>query len=1324
MRPGCETRASVSAGVRKRKNVFLQQNSVSRASDVNLPIGGMHRRKLNWVFVTITSVLMVLFFFALAAAAEKNVLFVHTGKSNGPAVMILDRTFEAALTANSSDPIHLYNEYTDLWRFSTDEYQRALHDLFRQKYAGQHIDLVVVESPPALKFLLEYGDELFPGTPVIFCVMEGRLIESLQLKPNFNGVLAGLDFKKSLESALLLQPDTRNVIVVGGTSELDKSYLASAQRDFRAFEGRVEFTYLTDLSIEEIERRVAQPPPHAIVFNVVFYRDATGRSFPAVEAAARIARAANAPVYGIAEALVMPGGGVGGYLWSIEADATETARLARRILDGEKPQDIPIQVGDTNRYIFDWHQLKRWGISETGLPLGSVVRNRDLSFFERYKWYVLVVIALTLAEALLIAFLLLQRSRRAQAEEAIRDRLEFEKMLSELSASFLNLSAEDIDETIDRHLREVVKVTRVEGCSVFEFSGDYEEASIVHRYDTTGRVAPFSVVKFEQFPWYLNELRSGAVVKVRDINADLPEEAAAERKAAREVGIKSVLTVPIAISQTVTSAISVFTTESYCDWKDELETRLRLVGEIFVQAMLRKRTEEALRASEARVRRLIDSNIIGVIHTDGGGNVIDANGAFLEMVGYSQAELKAGSIRWADMTPAECLGLDEHGLEEAKTRGACTPYEKYYIRKDGSRVPVLLGYALLDATKDDYICFVLDLTENRLAEAALRESEDRYRDLVQHSHELICTHDLDGQVLSVNPWAGEVLGYDPEFLIGRNIRDCIPTESHGAVNEYLQAIRHDGFAKGLMQVKTATGERRLWEYDNTLRTEDVETPIVRGMAHDITDKKIAEQALRDSQAQVSGIVNSAMDAIITVDANQRVVLFNAAAEKMFRCSAQEAIRHPLERLIPAQFRVDHSSHIREFGETGVTTRAMAGARTIFGLRSDGEEFPLEASISQINVGGKKLFTVIMRDITERHRAEQELRNALSEVQRLKDQLHQENIYLQSEIALEHNFHEIVGESDELKYALFKIEQVAPTDSTVLLLGETGTGKELVARAIHSAGSRKHRPLVKINCATLPANLVESELFGHERGSFTGAHVRKIGRFEIANGATLFLDEIGELPLDLQAKLLRVLQEGEFERVGGGSTINVDVRIIAATNRDLKAEIVKNLFREDLWYRLSVFPITLPPLRQREGDIPLLVNHFIDKFNKKLGRNVTSISSATMKALQRYSWRGNVRELANVIERAVINSPGPTLQIVDKLDGEGSVAVSAANGAKRLIDVERNHILQVLNSTGWKIEGSSGAATVLGMKSSTLRTRLAKLGIHRPVSQGTAADRSR
>jgi transcriptional regulator with GAF, ATPase, and Fis domain len=308
----------------------------------------------------------------------------------------------------------------------------------------------------------------------------------------------------------------------------------------------------------------------------------------------------------------------------------------------------------------------------------------------------------------------------------------------------------------------------------------------------------------------------------------------------------------------------------------------------------------------------------------------------------------------------------------------------------------------------------------------------------------------------------------------------------------------------------------------------------------------------------------------------------------------------------------------------------------------------------------------------------------------------------------------MGESDALRYVLFRVEQVAPTDATVLILGETGTGKELVARAIHNSSPRKDRPLVKVNCAGLPSNLVESELFGREKGAFTGAHQMQMGRFELANGSTILLDEIGELPLELQAKLLRVLQDGEFERLGSPRTINVDVRVIAATNRNLQEQVEQGLFRRDLWYRLNVFPITVPPLKQRRGDIPLLATAFVKRFSTKLGRPGLTISDQTMQSLQAYSWPGNVRELENVIERAVITTRGRILRLAESLD-RGEITAAPSASKKTLEQMERTYILQVLEETNWKIEGPRGAAEILGLNPSTLRGRLRKLGLKRASS---------
>lgn len=340
--------------------------------------------------------------------------------------------------------------------------------------------------------------------------------------------------------------------------------------------------------------------------------------------------------------------------------------------------------------------------------------------------------------------------------------------------------------------------------------------------------------------------------------------------------------------------------------------------------------------------------------------------------------------------------------------------------------------------------------------------------------------------------------------------------------------------------------------------------------------------------------------------------------------------------------------------------------------------------------------------------------AFEEIAALKDQLSKEKAYLEEEARTEHNFQEIVGESAALCRVLRQVETVAPTGATVLICGETGTGKELIARAIHDLSPRSERTFVKINCAAIPLGLLESELFGHEKGAFTGAISQKVGRFELAHRGTLFLDEVGDIPPELQPKLLRVLQEQDFERLGGTRTINVDVRLVAATNRDLASMVAEGRFRSDLYYRLNVFPLVLPPLRDRPEDIPTLVRHFTQRFARRMGRRIETIPSTTVEALVRYAWPGNIRELQNVIERAVILSPGPSLQVpLGDLQPAAAETRAPVAAAVTLAAAEREHILGVLRETGWVVAGAKGAAARLGMKRSTLQAKMKKLGISRP-----------
>jgi PAS domain S-box-containing protein len=473
---------------------------------------------------------------------------------------------------------------------------------------------------------------------------------------------------------------------------------------------------------------------------------------------------------------------------------------------------------------------------------------------------------------------------------------------------------------------------------------------------------------------------------------------------------------------------------------------------------------------------------------------------------------------------------------------------------------------------------------------------------------------------------------------------------------------------------------------------------------DITERAAARTALQESEERFRNVADTAPVIIWIVDPDKQCTYVNKRGVDFSGRS--------MEQLLADGWTQDiHPEDYDAVLETYMTTLEHREPLELeYRLRrSDGEyRWVYSSGVPRFSPDGTFLgYIGSAIDITERKESEVALQTAHEELHQLKNQLEAENIYLQQELQLDEKFGEIVGQSDAIKYVLFKINQVAPTDSTVLITGETGTGKELAARAIHGASPRKDRPLIKVNCGALSPTLIESELFGHEKGAFTGASGRKQGRFEVANGGTIFLDEIGELPPELQVKLLRVIQENEFERLGGSKTIKVDVRIIAATNRNLKLEVEQGTFREDLWYRLNVYPITMPPLRQRKDDIPLLIEHFVSTYTKKAGKTISSVSPRVMQSLQVHSWPGNVRELANVIERAVIHTQGSVLQVVDQFD-----EVADEIPTQTLEEVEREYIIRTLENTGWRIEGKYGAARILGLNPSTLRTRMLKLGIQR------------
>ena len=653
--------------------------------------------------------------------------------------------------------------------------------------------------------------------------------------------------------------------------------------------------------------------------------------------------------------------------------------------------------------------------------------------------------------------------------------------------------------------------------------------------------------------------------------------------------------------------------------------------------------------------------------------------------------------------------------------------------------------------------------ERKPVEDELRQSEERFHKIFDHSNDAIFVLDPEAdEILDVNSKTCSMLGYSREELLSMPITAIHPNEM-----PELLAFARSVFKKGSgwtneLTCLTKTGNTLPAEISASVIDIGERTRII-ALVRDISDRKRAEAALQRYSEDLERLVEECTAQLRQAEERQRVLLeinnaiianldreslFNAIAEALHRVltfdraslTLYDPVRDVLKvyalagisttkRFIPVgtefprrgshlEYVLDQKRPLIRWDLEKETRIALEDRLLKEGIRST-LAVPLMAkrgAIGTLNVGSRapdqysEEDAEFLLEVGKQVVLAVENMLAYEEIAALKARLQEENIYLQEEIKTDYNFEEIIGGSRTLKKMLKAVQSVATTDTTALLLGETGTGKELVARAIHHLSPRKHRTLIKVNCAALPAGLIESELFGHEKGAFTGALFRKIGRFELADGGTIFLDEIGDLQLDLQAKLLRVLQEGEFERVGASHTIKVNVRVIAATNRDLEKALQEDRFRADLYYRLNVFPIGIPSLRERKEDIPVLVQYFVMKYGTKLGKRIETIPQKTMDALRAYPWPGNVRELENVIERALILSRGPQLELGEWLPKRGVSPTGAR--VPTLEELESEQIVKTLEMTGWRVSGEKGAAKLLGLKPTTLEARMKKLGIKR------------
>jgi PAS domain S-box-containing protein len=734
------------------------------------------------------------------------------------------------------------------------------------------------------------------------------------------------------------------------------------------------------------------------------------------------------------------------------------------------------------------------------------------------------------------------------------------------------------------------------------------------------------------------------------------------------------------------------------------------------------RAHEELNASQARYFDLYDLAPVGYLTTDESGRIKEANLTAAAMLGVDRSVL-------IKLTINRIIFKDDRNmyhLHQKESRDSSTPdiFEIRLVRGDDTQFWAHLQ--LIAAQKGESWLTFTDITERKLAETNLEAANKMLQTVIDTVPVRIFWKDAELRFLGCNhAFAADLGAACPEDLIGKDDFQLMRKEQAELFRADDRRVMESGtplLTYDQPQI-LEDGDEIIWLRASKVPLRNAAYAImgVLGVYEDITWRKRIENELHKKQQRLTTLLHETKTG--TWEWNVQT------GETVFNEQWADIIGYTLDEIAPVSIKTwmknCHPDDLQISGE--LLEKHFRGESAYYEYEArmkhkDGHwiwVMDRGRVVSWSDDGTPLWMFGTHHDVTERihlknlqKRSDISLKGAMAEILRLQNRLQAENVYLHQELDKQFNFGEIIGESNAIRYVFDKVVLVAPLDATVLLLGETGTGKGVIARAIHGHSAREKRQLISVDCATLPANLIESELFGRERGAFTGADARQVGRFELANGGTIFLDEIGEIPLELQSKLLRIIQDGEFERLGSPHTIKVDVRIIAASNRNLQEEIRAGRFREDLFYRLNVFPIIIPPLRERVEDIPLLVNHFIAKFNKKYSKKIEALSIETLNALQQYLWPGNVRELESVIERAVIISRGSSLQVLDRFDIFHTVEKPAEADIKALTLLEQDHILQALQKTGWRISGAKGAALLLGINASTLRSRIKKYGIIR------------
>jgi formate hydrogenlyase transcriptional activator len=873
--------------------------------------------------------------------------------------------------------------------------------------------------------------------------------------------------------------------------------------------------------------------------------------------------------------------------------------------------------------------------------------------------------------------------QRAQLES----RLRFEALLAELSSEFVNLQPGLIDGAIEHALRRLVEALDVDRGALTELSADDNTLDFTHYWSRAGLAPAVSVPARELYPFGLGRILKGEVhcfSSLSDLPPDVPD-----RDSLESAGILSAAAVPLIAAGRVIGSLS-FTSTRERLWDPAIVDRFPLVAAVFASALARKRADADLRAVVEG--RLAFETLIA-----------DLSSGFINL----DSALIDGAIEAAQRRIVEALDIDRSSLYQISKVDSQLTFTHYWSRPD---VPVP-DLSIVIAARFPWTAAKM-MAGEMISFASLDELPMEAA-LDRETYEKVDTKSSVAIPLQV---AERTVGA-VAFNAMRHERQWTP--------DVLNRLRVVAavFASALAR-KRADAELRA-AVEGRIAFETLIADLSSRFVN--LDSTLIDGAIEDAQRRLVEALDIDRSALFQVSEAHGALAFthfwsrpehvgpdpSFATVATFPWTAAKLMKGELVSLssldeLPEEAAVDRRGFETVGTKSNVTVPLIVsgriiGALTFAAIRHE-RQWPPEL-LNRLRVVAEVFASALARK-----RVESELRQTLEENVQLRERLSQENVYLRQEVkARAGSQAEVTGRSQAIRQVLELVAQVAPTGATVLLLGETGTGKELIATAIHEQSSRRGCTMVRVNCAAIPVALIESELFGREKGAYTGALARQAGRFELANGSTIFLDEIGELTADVQVKLLRVLQEKQIDRLGGSRSIDLDLRIIAATNRDLDQAVSDGTFREDLYYRLNVFPIHVPPLRERVEDIPTLVWAFVDEFSKTMGKRVESISKEQMAALQRYSWPGNIRELRNVVEHAVIVSNGPRL----KIEPPGVRSEKRRYGSTQLADVEREHIRSVLERTGWRIRGHAGAAELLNLKPSTLEGRMEKLGLRRP-----------